>query len=25
MCGGVLEHGNGRDGGFHLRAVLPLP
>jgi signal transduction histidine kinase len=25
MCGGVLEHGNGRDGGFRLRAVLPLP
>jgi signal transduction histidine kinase len=25
MCGGVLEHGNGQDGGFHLRAVLPLP
>ena len=25
MCGGVLEHGNGQDGGFRLRAVLPLP
>ena len=25
MCGGVLEHGNGEHGGFHLRAVLPLP
>jgi signal transduction histidine kinase len=25
MCGGVLEHGNGQDGGFRLRADLPLP
>ena len=25
MCGGVLEHGNGQEGGFRLRAVLPLP
>ena len=25
MCGGVLEHGNGQNGGFRLRAVLPLP
>ena len=25
MCGGMLEHGNGQDGGFRLRAVLPLP
>ena len=23
--GGTLEHGNGQDGGFRLRAVLPLP
>lgn len=25
MCGGVLEHGNGEQGGFRVRAVLPLP
>jgi signal transduction histidine kinase len=25
MCGGVVEHGNGQDGGFRLRVVLPLP
>jgi signal transduction histidine kinase len=25
MCGGVLEHGNGKNGGFRLRAILPLP
>jgi signal transduction histidine kinase len=25
MCGGVLEHGDGEQGGFRLRAVLPLP
>jgi signal transduction histidine kinase len=24
MSGGVLEHGNGRSGGFRLRAVLPV-
>jgi signal transduction histidine kinase len=24
MCGGVLEHGDGKHGGFRLRAVLPL-
>jgi signal transduction histidine kinase len=25
MFGGMLEHGNGRSGGFRLRAVLPVP
>jgi signal transduction histidine kinase len=25
MCGGVLEHGGGDEGGFRLRAALPLP
>ncbi len=25
MSGGVLEHGDGEQGGFRLRAVLPLP
>jgi signal transduction histidine kinase len=25
MCGGVLEHSNGKNGGFRLRAILPLP
>ena len=25
MCGGVLEHGDSDHGGFHLRAILPLP
>jgi signal transduction histidine kinase len=25
LCGGVLEHGGGEQGGFTVRAVLPLP
>lgn len=25
MCGGALEHSNGEQGGFRVRAVLPLP
>jgi signal transduction histidine kinase len=25
LCGGVLEHGGGAQGGYTVRAVLPLP